>query len=333
MRQPRGMTLVEAVVSLAILAVILVIASQLTMSMNMISAEETAENQIQTDLRRAMSELVFLIEESRPVAMWREDQIATQLPHLPKAPDNTYNYNGNEDTKDRGLSFTYTLPLKDITGRLRTKGTTAADKTDHGQVLYGSGDMGSGQEFYTALASNSAVIDPASLKNTYTIFFRPTGEVLDEAVEGVDIDGNGLANERFIFGTLNHSDDATGVIRTITGRIAIKRFIGLATLYTAAQEMERSRDGRGKIFYLECEDVQEDTSAERNGIYDNLNADTFTDGNQNSRWDVKMIIRFYCPMVDNDPRRGKVIRLRAVETRVNYFRNTYKQSESKKHGG
>jgi len=329
MKTPRGMTLVEAVVSLAILAIIMVIAAQLTMSMNMISAEETAETQIQTDLRRAMTELVFLIEESRPVALWREDQIATQLPHLPKAPDNTYNYNQNEDLKDRGMAFTFTTPLKDINGRLRTKGTTFADKNDHGLVLYGSGDMGTGQEYNTPMVGNPSVIDPLSLKNTYTVFFVPNGDVLDEAVEGVDMDGNGVTNERFVYGALYHSDDATGLIRTITGRIAIKRFVGLAALYTAAQEQLRSADGRGKIFYLEHEGFIEDAGAAPNGVYDNYNHDSMTDANANSRWDVKMIIRFYCPMITDDPRRGKVVRLKAVESRINYFRNTYKNSEEK----
>lgn len=322
MRQPRGMTLIEAVVSLAILSVIMIMASQLTMSMNMVSAEETAETQIQTDLRRAMAELIFLVEESRPVAMWREDQLASKLPHLPKAPDGTYNYNQNEDLKDRGMVYTFTIPLKDINGRLLRKGTTVVNKYDHGEAVYGSGDMGSGSEYNDGTAGSD--------KNTYSVFFLPNGEVLDEAVEGIDMDANGVTNERFVYGGLFISDDSTQQIRQITGRIALKRFTGLAGIYTTAQEMERSADGRGKVFYLEREDWIEDTGADPNGVYDNYNNDSMpSDPNGNGRWDVKMIIRFYFPMITEDSRRGKVARLRAIETRINYFRNTYKKDKDK----
>lgn len=317
------MTLVEAVVSLAILSIILVAAAQLTMSMNMISTEESAETQIQTDLRRAMAELIFLIEESRPIALWREDQIAAQLPFLPKAPDGTYNYNQNEDLLDRGMVFTFSIPLKEITGRLQVKGVSYADRFNPGEARYGAGDMGA-----DPVTAEYAKDNGAAQKNTYSVFFLPDGEVLDEAVEQVDMDTNGVMTDKFIYGGLFICQDNTGAIRQITGRIAIKRFVGLAGIYTnsVTDQYNRAIDGRGKIFFLECELFKEDELEPPNGVYDTYNNDSMpSDPNDNSRWDVKMIIRFYCPMITNDPRRGKVSRLRAVETRINYFRNTYKK--------
>lgn len=84
------------------------------------------------------------------------------------------------------------------------------------------------------------------------------------------------------------------------------------------------------MFYLEREDWIEDTGADPNGVYDNYNNDSMpSDPNGNGRWDVKMIIRFYFPMITEDSRRGKVARLRAIETRINYFRNTYKKDKDK----
>lgn len=318
-QMPRGMTLIESVMSLAILSVILLIASQLSMSMSEVTAEETAETQVQTDLRRAMSELVFLLEESRPVALWREDQIAANLPHLPKAPDGTYNYNGNEDTRDRGMCFTFTLPIKEVSGKLRRKGTARINSEDAGQAFYGAGDGGAD------LPDEYVAGDDVKKHNTYTVFFLPNGEVLDEAVEGKDLDANGVATDKFIYGGLFISQDNTQQIRQITGRIAIKKFVGLKALYpTAFDEFKyRSRDRRGVCFCLEYEEYQLDDND--NGIYDSSAGDKWeSDDNKNDLWDVKMIIKFYFPNIQNDPRRGRIFRMRAVETRVNYFRNTYK---------
>lgn len=318
-RSQRGLTLIEAVMSMAILSIILLIASQLSMSMSEITAEETAETQVQTDLRRAMSELIFLMEESRPVAMWREDQLGAKLPHLPKAPDGTYNYNQNEDLKDRGLCFTFSVPIKQLTGQLQRKGTTSANNIDYGQAYYGAGDGGAGLEA-------EYIAGTAKESNTYTVFFLPNGQIFDEAVEKVDLDADGTMTDKFIYGGLFLSQDNTQQIRQLTGRIAIKKFIGLATLYpTAADQFPaRNDDRRGKCFILECEPWGPDGND--NGIYDASQTDGWdNDTNGNSLWDVKMIIKFYFPNVVNDPRRGKITRLRAVETRINYFRNSYKK--------
>lgn len=320
-RAPRGMTLIETVMSLTILSVILLIASQLSMSMSAVTAEETAETQVQTDLRRAMSELIFLLEESRPVAMWKENQISVKLPHLPTAPDGTYNYNQNEDLKDRGLCFTFSVPIKEVSGRLRRKGTTSANKLDYGQVFYGAGDGGANLE--------SEYVAGVNEQNSYTVFFLPNGEVLDEAVEGIDLDSNGVSTDKFIYGGLFLSQDNTQQIRQITGRIAIKKFVGLGSLYPllADEFPARFDDRRGKCFLLEYEPFVDGGGGDANGIYDaQFNDDFPNDTNGNNIWDVKMIIKFYFPRVENDPRRGKVFRLRAVETRINYFRNTYKRN-------
>jgi len=328
-RMPRGMTLIEAVMSMAILSIILLIASQLSMSMSEVTAEETAETQVQTDLRRAMSELVFLLEESRPVALWREDQIAAKLPHLPKAPDGTYNYNGNEDLRDRGLCFTFSIPIKQVTGRLQRKPTN--NSVDAGQAYYGAGDGGAATES-EYIGNNNAF-----RMNTYTIFFVPNGKELKESDEGIDLDSNGVMTDTFIYGGLYIAQDNTAQIRQITGRIAIKKFIGLKALYPNPSDEfpgGRYEDRRGKCFFLEHESfVDNDANGpEGNGIYDPLTTgddfDNGMDGNSNNQWDVKMIIKFYFPVVQNDPRRGKVFRLRAVETRVNYFRNSYKVKEN-----
>jgi len=298
------------------------------MSMSEVTAEETAETQVQTDLRRAMSELVFLLEESRPVALWREDQLAAKLPHLPKAPDGTYNYNGNEDFRDRGLCFTFTTPIKEVSGVLQRKKTNRP--LDAGQAYYGAGDGGADDTLEYVASENAKIL------NTYTVFFLPNGKELKESVEGIDLDSNGVMTDVFLYGGLYLSQDNTGQIRQITGRIAIKKFIGLKALYpNPGDEFPGGRydDRRGKCFFLEYESFTDydANGPEGNGIYDPLvtgdEFETGQDGNGNSQWDVKMIIKFYFPIVQNDPRRGKVFRLRAVETRINYFRNSYKKNK------
>lgn len=323
-----GFTLVEAVVATAILAIILVIASQVSIGLSAITAEETDETQVQTDMRRALSEIIFLIEESRPVAMWREDQLATKLPHiaggeLPTVSgtmNHPYNFNGNEDLRDRGMAFTFAVPLKTTDGRLLSQKFTAGSET-FGQSRYGSGDMGAGNPF--------SLNDLSTALNTYTVFFRPNGEMFNEAAEGEDIDNNGVTNDVFIYGGLFISNDRTAEIRQITGRIAVKRFLGMPGLYSdyesvgpgGTAKVERDYDGRGKVFFLECEPMTEDPND--NGIVDKeIPTDDYKVGNDNSRWDVKMYIRFYFAVTRDDPRRGKVTRLRALNTRVNYFRNT-----------
>lgn len=323
-RRSGGFTLVEAVVATAILAVILLIASQVSIGLSAITAEESDETQIQTDVRRAISEITFLIEESRPVAMWREDQLASKLPHiaggtLPSVSGtntNPYNFNGNEDMKDRGLAFTFAVPMKATDGRVLSQKYVFGMET-FGYSRYGSGNMGASSAF--------SLIDPVSARNTYTVFFRPDGNMYNEAAEDVDIDSNGTKTDVFIFGGLFITHDATGEERQITGRIAIKRFIGLSTFYPdynpTNDRPERDYDGRGKVFFLECEKLDRDEND--NGVYDReMPNDSFIDRSEDNRWDVKMSIRFYFLVTRDDPRRGKVTRLRALNTRVNYFRNT-----------
>lgn len=301
----------EAVISAAILSVILMISSQVSINLSAITAEETDEVQMQTDVRRAVAEVAFLLEESKPVALWRENQLLIERPHIPSsiAPDGspTVDTNGNGSTSDRGMAFSFATPLKTTDGRpLIKRYSPTTNPTRFGHTAYGVGDMGDGVEH--------TLIDTKKM-NSYTIFFQADGEVYDESVEGVDIDNNLLTNDYFIYGGLFLSNDRTQEIRQITGRIALKRQLGTIA----------DNDGRGKVFYFEAEPIVTDSND--NGIYDKdsiYSLDEFrdSDANPNGQWDVKMFIRFYFPITRDDARRGRVTRMRAVSARVNYFRNT-----------
>ncbi|MBE7466344.1 MAG: prepilin-type N-terminal cleavage/methylation domain-containing protein [Planctomycetes bacterium] len=268
-RARAGFTLLEAVLSMAILTVLIVAFHGLLVAQNLVATEEFAETDLQTRLRRVMNEMVFQVEESRPLAL-----------------------------SDDGLSFTYVLPLKATNGQI--------DWSSTGAVAFGTGDMGN----HVAFGNNAAGGEQTNA--TYTIKFVKPGDpeaafvppiqTISEAAVQEDLNKDGDSTDTFTISSLvfMRNDQAVGAgnPRVLAGRCCVELTGGVTA----------------RVFNLDSEPFVDKND---NNIYDKPDLDTYTDANNNGRWDAKLEIQIMA--VDPREKKGRV---RVVKTKINYFRNS-----------
>jgi type II secretory pathway pseudopilin PulG len=292
-QRARGFTLLEAVVSTAILSVVLLGLSTFMLSQARIQIEEESATAAQTHLRRALTELAFELEESRPIRI----------------------------TTD-GLEYGYCMPLKRPNGSLILDGPEAetpfgipekVTPDDWEAAAYEAKDAVKRNNHFT-LAFRPRVImdsgshvrpppqDPRQILDEYDADkdFSGDGD-RDDLVEGFadaalgrDLNQDGDLADVYIYGNMEKARVDNGLVRWTGGTFAIPY--------------------GGKVFSLEAETVTPpyaDPQQTQYGIYDRV-SNAIEDTNVNLKWDASVLIMVWFLELREDAPRLNVSRTKVT---------------------
>ncbi|MCZ7649156.1 MAG: hypothetical protein M5U26_28525 [Planctomycetota bacterium] len=135
------------------------------------------------------------------------------------------------------------------------------------------------------------------------IAYVPPVEFVHESVVNQDLNRDGDMSDHFAISSLvflrNDQSYGPGNPRLLAGRCTI--------------EVSASNAPIGRIFRLDAEPFSD---LNGNNIYEEPELETYTDENGNGRWDAKLEIEIRA--IDDREKKGRV---RAVKTKINYFRN------------
>lgn len=292
-----GFTLVEAMISLAVLSAVMLGISSFMMTQSRIQIEEETATGIQTHLRRTLNELAFELEESRPVLI----------------------------TTD-GRQYGYCMPLKQANGSLILDGPEAdsqfgvPDKVSSANwqsAVYDKDDSAKRNNYFI-LAFRPRVIvdsgtpvrpapqDPRQILNENDLNqdFDGDGDEEDviegfaESVIGQDLNEDGDLSDVYVYGNMEQIRMDTGTVRWTGGKFAIP--FG------------------GKVFSVEAETVTPpyaNPEKTQYSIYDRV-SNSIDDTNNNLKWDASILIMVWFLEL-----REEAVRLKVSRTKVT-LRNT-----------
>lgn len=292
-RQGRGFSLLESVISVAILSVILLSMSSFMLSQTRIEVEEQSSTSIQTHLRRTISELVFELEESRPVLISVD-----------------------------GKRYGHCMPLKHADGRLILDGPEADSH-------YGIPEKSSPSAWESAEYDGTH----GTKKNNYfELVFRPRTVTNDGVqVRPTPRDSRQLLSEGVIGEDLNEDgdegDQVEGFAESMLGQ-DLNRDGDLLDIWVYGNMEQRRLDvgtvrwtgGRfaipfgGKVFSLEAETVTPpyaDTDRTLHSVFKE-GTNSLEDRNGNGKWDASIQIMVWFLDAQDAALRLKVARARVT---------------------